>query len=375
MKAAEGGKSLPAAKCTFTGSLWEYWKICAIGLLLALVTIGAYAPWAKVRRLRYLYGHARVLGGGFDFDASPRSILASRAIAIAVVSAALIVDVGFLLLFFLLIPLGVLRARMFFARHTLYKGVRFGYVSRLRHLYFYFASFAFAVLPCFTLFLVFMVPSSEYDIGSIIIEEGMALFLFASAILAGAALPALIFAQHRILANNITFGILRLRIDTPLRRYYAVFVAGALAACMAAAAVVFIIKQAIIAVFGAPYQAYAYMVVMAAAILAYCLLRALFNKLFWSNLELSDGSRIVSRVTFRGLIAVFLTNVLITTLSLGLLWPIARARRWRYIVGSLAILPGTLLSTAVSSDRDATVNALGAEGTAIMGIDFDAGAI
>ena len=64
----------------------EYFRIWIVNLLLSLVTLGIYSAWAKVRRLRYFYGHTSVDGGTFGYHASPIAILKGRLIAYAVLA-------------------------------------------------------------------------------------------------------------------------------------------------------------------------------------------------------------------------------------------------------------------------------------------------
>ena len=45
-------------------------------------TLGFYSPWAKVRRLRYIYGNTGLQVGRFDYHASPWAILRGRLIAV-----------------------------------------------------------------------------------------------------------------------------------------------------------------------------------------------------------------------------------------------------------------------------------------------------
>ncbi|MFT6387486.1 MAG: hypothetical protein ACJAUP_000857 [Cellvibrionaceae bacterium] len=40
----------------FEGKGFEYFKIWMVNILLTIVTLGLYYPWAKVRHLRYFYG-------------------------------------------------------------------------------------------------------------------------------------------------------------------------------------------------------------------------------------------------------------------------------------------------------------------------------
>ncbi|OYU28263.1 MAG: hypothetical protein CFE41_07175 [Burkholderiales bacterium PBB2] len=58
-------------KIQFTGSGSEYFRIWIVNLLLTLVTLGLYFPFAKVRRLRYFYANTRVGGQALSFHGRP----------------------------------------------------------------------------------------------------------------------------------------------------------------------------------------------------------------------------------------------------------------------------------------------------------------
>ncbi|MCF7530140.1 YjgN family protein [Neisseria lisongii] len=66
----------------FHGNAGEYFQIWIVNLVLGVITLSFYAPWAKVRRLRYLYGNTALAGNRFDFTASPGRILIGRIIAL-----------------------------------------------------------------------------------------------------------------------------------------------------------------------------------------------------------------------------------------------------------------------------------------------------
>jgi len=62
-------------KIQFTGSGSEYFRIWIVNLLLSIVTLSLYHPWAKVRRLRYFYGNTLIDGHAFDFHGNPKKML------------------------------------------------------------------------------------------------------------------------------------------------------------------------------------------------------------------------------------------------------------------------------------------------------------
>lgn len=59
----------------FTGSGSEYFRIWVVNLLLTVVTLGLYYPWAKVRKLQYFYGNTLVMGHPLGFHGNPRQML------------------------------------------------------------------------------------------------------------------------------------------------------------------------------------------------------------------------------------------------------------------------------------------------------------
>ena len=59
----------------FTGSGGEYFRIWIVNMLLLMVTLGFYWPWAKVRRLRYFMQNTLVDGDPMDFHADPKQML------------------------------------------------------------------------------------------------------------------------------------------------------------------------------------------------------------------------------------------------------------------------------------------------------------
>lgn len=55
----------------FTGSGSEYFRIWSVNLLLILVTLGLYLPFAKARRIRYFYANTLVDGQALGFHGDP----------------------------------------------------------------------------------------------------------------------------------------------------------------------------------------------------------------------------------------------------------------------------------------------------------------
>lgn len=69
----------------FTGSGNEYFRIWIVNLLLTIITLGLYYPWARVRRLRYFHGNTLVGGHALDFHGEPKKMLRGFLLAGALV--------------------------------------------------------------------------------------------------------------------------------------------------------------------------------------------------------------------------------------------------------------------------------------------------
>jgi len=120
----------------FIGSGVQYFKIWIVNLLLSVLTLGIFSAWAKTRTKRYFYRNTQFDGHGFDYHASPFSILLFRILLIVV--AIVLVFVGasnwymqFLVpVFVLLVSPGLIWFWMKFeAEMSSFRGVRFGFIG------------------------------------------------------------------------------------------------------------------------------------------------------------------------------------------------------------------------------------------------------
>ncbi|MFZ3120918.1 MAG: DUF898 family protein, partial [Variovorax sp.] len=67
----------------FTASGSEYFRIWIVNLLLIVVTLGLYLPWARVRKLRYFHANTWVDGDALGFHGEPAKMLRGTLIAAA----------------------------------------------------------------------------------------------------------------------------------------------------------------------------------------------------------------------------------------------------------------------------------------------------
>jgi uncharacterized membrane protein YjgN (DUF898 family) len=81
------GSSVQRHRIEFTGSGSEYFRIWIVNLLLTVLTLGLYYPWAKVRKLKYMYSNTHVAGHALDFHGSPKQMLRGFLLMVALFGA------------------------------------------------------------------------------------------------------------------------------------------------------------------------------------------------------------------------------------------------------------------------------------------------
>ena len=119
-------------KFEFFGKGFEYFKIWIVNILMTILTLGIYSPWAKVRNLQYFYGNTRLNNASFEYTAKPLQILKGRIIALVFLVAysvlsqtspmlALVMAVVLLVA----LPWIVVLSLRFNARYTSYRNIAF----------------------------------------------------------------------------------------------------------------------------------------------------------------------------------------------------------------------------------------------------------
>ena len=144
----------------FTGLAGDYFRIWIVNLLLTLVTVGLWSPWAKVRKRRYFYGHTWLADANFEYHGNPVAILRGRLIAAAAIGVYWIIEnlvpiAGPWLLAVLLCgaPWIIARSLAFNAANSSHRGIRFRFSGTQRDV-------ALAIWPL-ALWLVALVAASS----------------------------------------------------------------------------------------------------------------------------------------------------------------------------------------------------------------------
>ncbi len=135
--------SIEAHRIAFRGDGGVYFGVWIVNVLLSIVTLGLYTPWARRRTIRYFYGHTEVAGQPLEFTAGIRSMVVGFLLFAALYVAMEVAGhtgmdwiVGVIMLVgVLLAPWlwgSAMRFRLF---HTRWRGLRLHFGARWREVY------------------------------------------------------------------------------------------------------------------------------------------------------------------------------------------------------------------------------------------------
>ncbi|SDT91111.1 YjgN family protein [Halopseudomonas salegens] len=276
----------------FTGNGAEYFGIWIVNILLMVVTLGLYAPWAKVRNAQYFYGHTELDGSSFQYLADPWVIFRGRLVAVAAVIVWLIVSSFFevfsiilALLFIPVLPWIVTRSLKFHAINSAWRNIRFDFKG----------SYGGACMVLFVWPLVSL----------------LTLFL---------AAPLSVYKSQSWRINNAYFGTTPFHFDAKVSDLF-----------------LFFIKLVLI---GVGFAVLSMLSGLVAVWLSFPILMVGYLVLFGyfmaglTNLVLSatrlESHALSSNLGKRRIVWIFLSNSLLIVLTLGLFTPWAKVRMARY---------------------------------------------
>lgn len=127
-------------KLGFTGKGGDYFGIVIVNWILTIITLGLYYPWAKAKKLSYLYSTTSLNGDKFTFHGTGKEMFKGfiKAIGIIVLIYILLLSslyLGFqvigIIVFYLaliaIIPLAIHGSYRYRMSRTSWRGIRFGY--------------------------------------------------------------------------------------------------------------------------------------------------------------------------------------------------------------------------------------------------------
>ncbi|WFF38749.1 DUF898 domain-containing protein [Moraxella nasibovis] len=315
----------------FLGNGMDYFKIWIVNLVLTIITIGFYSPWAKVRRLRYFYGNTQINQRSFDFTANPKRILIGRLIAITLyliisVTSNLSVEIALIgsALLFLAVPWLIRSSMRFMARNSQYNNVRFGFNGKLGTLYLLFI--AMAILGTLSF---------------------------------GLLMPLFWRAFKRYQFDNTYFGQLKFNFGASVGDFYK-------ATLLPMMLFIFMVA----ALFGIGFSGYmdttadmdnpaidtVFLVMIGVFYLGMLLIiplaKGLLHKAIWSKMSLGNNRFKLVNFSVLKFALINLTNYIAIILSLGLLYPWAAVRLHRYKTETLSLVAVDDFETLTTPSTD-----------------------
>ncbi len=317
---------------SFTGRGSEYFRIWIVNILLSLLTVGIYSAWAKVRTQRWFYGHTVLDGQSFTYLATPKQLLIGRLIALAVmVVYALsshflpILAVVLMVALFVASPWLVVAGLRFNARMSAYRGIRFDFTGSVKE-----AAMVYVLLPMLMPFTL------------------------------GLILPYLSYRQVRFVVDHTHYGDTQGRFDGGVKQFWKVYlIAFALLLVPAGLGILgfFLVQSS--PLLAASMVGVSVMLFYAAMVAIGGFVMARLGNLYFN--ESSFGAvGFEYRLRARSLIWIFLSNVVLMALTLGLFYPWARVRLARYRAQQLSIQSSQPLDI-LTGERVQTPGAAGAE--------------
>lgn len=343
---AFGQRHWQRAELEFSGSSGEYFRIWIVNLLLSIATLGIYSAWAKVRRLRYFYGNTYLDGHNFDYHANPVRILIGRIIvvgALFVMNILSSISPLFLLLllpYLAALPWIINQSLAFNAQMTSYRNVRL--------------SFHGSYFPALGVYVLMPLVS-----------------LLSVGLLAPVASRLLV----NYTGSRLRFGTAAFATRARLGPLYANLLVCILFTLLAIAVTVVVIILA----FGAqlptnsdepdPRVFIIIAAIYATFFLVFYLYRAGVRNVAFSATTLQGGHQLGSNLSRLRYLWIMLSNAVMVVCSLGLLWPVAAVRTWRYLINSTQFHSAGPLDGFVGEESRKS-SAAAAEYLDLGGIDF-----
>jgi uncharacterized membrane protein YjgN (DUF898 family) len=346
-------------RAEFRGNAGEYFGIWIVNILLTIVTLGIYSAWAKVRRMRYFRGNTYLDGHSFDYHARGLQIFLGRFIVFIVISIINVITTVYPLLgiatpflFLAVLPLFVVRSLRFNARITSYRNIRFDFTGNA------WGAFRFIIL------------------GSLV-----------SVLSLGILAPFASRWVNRYVFDNLRYGDRAFETDPKIGALYRGWVLPALMVVIG-----LLIAVVLAWVFIAPFALQmmgemdklqeeerigvtilAVYAVLIPLLLIFGLAGFVYRVAVRNivlNSTLFDGIHpLYSDLSRAGYFWVFISNFVVTLLTLGLMRPWAACREARYLASHSGVIPKGDIGEIMASIQ-ASGSAISAEYMDMEGMDF-----
>jgi len=371
----------------FVGSGSEYFRIWIVNLLLTLVTLGLYYPFAKVRRLRYFHAATEVGGHPLSFHADPWKMLRGYLLVAVMVAAYSLAGqfsptaggVAFLLVALLWPALwhSSMRFRM---ANTGWRGLRFRYTGTCTQAYKVFLMPVLGVAAIIGISLLTAIEPGVQPTGQQVLVGLLPMLLFM------ALFPWFFWLIKRQQHDHYALGDEQTRFEVGVRGIYGVglrsfgLFLGALAVLVLVVALVGVGGAMLLGMgergadtgggAGGLISNLTGVIAGVSVFLGYLLILTLVGGYFTARLQnlVWNGTRSAhvgfsSKVSAKALGLLWLKNWVLTILTLGLYYPFASIASARMRLQAVEVLsdiaPETLVARGAALDESAAGDAAG----------------
>jgi uncharacterized membrane protein YjgN (DUF898 family) len=365
----------------FTGSGSEYFRIWLVNLLLSIVTLSLYRPFAKARRLAYFHGNTLVGGQPLGFHGNPWKMLRGYLLMLAFgavyftsgrfspMAAGAAIVCGALLW-----PALWRASLQFRLANTSWRGVRFSFGGGLGDAY-------VAMLPAFLPWLGFLafgllMPRPDADgAAPVAPPPGLMALLGASFVAAAVLFPLSLAWVKRYQHGHYHYAGEQTRLDVGTGRFYtfALKILGVSLLALAVAGAVFATLMTVTLAShtrGSAMPPWFVPVMILGSLSMYAIYFALvmpfaqsrLQNLVWGHTR-SQALRCHSQLKLWPMGTLTLKNLLLVIVTLGLYWPFAAVALARLRLSAISVeLDGDLSqwrASAAGGQNDATGDAAG----------------
>ena len=315
----------------FHGTGSEYFKIWLVNVILSIVTLGIYSPWAKVRRKQYFYGNTHVQGASFEYLADPVKILKGRAIVVcllvvhSIVSSLVPIIGGIIgLAIIVILPWLVVRSLAFNARNSAVRNIRFGFDGNVWE-----AAKVYVLWPIL------------------------------AALTLGILFPYVYFRQKKFIVENSSYGTTEFTFTATAREYYGL---------VFSALIPIVMGIVVIGASGFFFPPAAVLVGLVLYLYFFAFLSVKTTNLLYNSSRLALH-RMESTLKIKEYFLLVATNSVATALTLGLFHPWAKIRTLRYKLEHLTLVASGDLDSFIAKEQK-QISAVGEEMGEFLDFDF-----
>ena len=366
----------------FTGSGSEYFRIWIVNLLLTVLTLSLYYPWAKVRRLRYFYGNTLVDGAPLGFHGDPRKMLRGYLLVAVLfglysVAGKISLMAGFLaLLVIAVIAPALFRSSMRFRLgNTSWRGLRFSFGGSTRDAY-------RALVPFFVPGVLLIAPLA-FAASPDTLPVWYVFFWGATVLFTIAVLPWVFWNLKRYQHEHYGLADLQTSFKASVGSFYRLVFKcmGVAVLAVFAPIVVFLLaafllkgSDSFMGISRGPAGVLAMsmlplLFILSVLVIGKSYMTSRLQNLVWTKTG-NRSMRFLSALSFSALARLTLKNWLLMLVTLGLYWPFAAVATTRLRLEAVAVKtrydPAMLVSRLAASATEAAGDAAGD----LLGLDI-----